>query len=828
MNLTITVFEDSHEKQKNCLYIIINSLLVIAAFFVLQRTYPKVHPLTQTDFKITKSEAIDKAQNFIDGEIPAGKMDVKVSFIIEKRYFQEQKVISQIKRMTGIQPYRYWNIGMISKEKKGLGFSLSSKEINAVEDVSGDWYKAQISPEGRILTLDFEKPRLRLYGDTLQNKKDLQNTASISLAVALEKAYNFMERVGEDTTALKITSAELKQDSLGRIFNLVFSKNVQDLTVKYEIKLTPSGKILYYQLETASPGSKPVTETPNTVKVIVAITAALVFFLLIVFLIIYLIQFSRQDTISFKISLPLVYFISLITILFSISELWNSPILITVLGTVSFTVVSGAGILLLYTISDVLARKEWDEKLKVLDRFRQGIFFTAPTGKTIFRGFSLGVFSLAIFSLILYWNQYILGEFLNIDEELDYSFNLIFPVLAFVLSLLSKSVFNEFFFRLFGISLLKRFVKTGGKILLAGIIFVPTFSTQIFPDNVYLKLLAYVFPTMLFILYFLRYDIITTIMGFFTFNLLARALVFANTNEPSINEMGISFYFIFLLLLSYALIAVIAKRQQKEEIPRYVPEYVEKQKEKERLMRELEIARTIQQQFLPADTPRVKGYDIAAFCRPAWEVGGDYFDYFEISAQKLGITIGDVSNKGISAAFFMTMVKGFLKALAIHYKRSAEILSETNILFYNNVERGHFISMIFGILNFKSGEFTFARAGHNPVLLLLGPSSRGQWLIPEGIAIGLTGDKKFRTIIREEKIQLNPGDVLVLYTDGYPEAMNEKNEEFGEENLQNFLGENRKLSCQQMIQSLEVKITKWEGKQTALDDRTIIVIKRLK
>jgi sigma-B regulation protein RsbU (phosphoserine phosphatase) len=816
-------------KNKNNVFILtIQIILVLISFYLLRSTYPRIHPLSQTDFKITKSEAIDKAENFLDGEIPINQLEIEVSFVIEKSYFEEQKVIAQIRRLTGVQPFRYWDIAITSNKDKKLHISLNNQNIESVDDISSAAYKARISPEGRILLLDFEKRRRILYKDSLQGKKTPSDTTAFSGPIAVEKALDFMKRLGDDTTGLTVTQAELKQDSLGRIFDLVFKKNIQNLTARYEIRLTPLGKFLYYQFEPEVTLSKIVKESPETARIIFSIMEGLLYLLLFIFLIIYLIKFSRQDAISFKIALPFVYLISVIAILTTVSKIWNVPPLMIILMAVFFALLSGAGILLLYAVSDSLVRKEWDGKLLLLDRFRQRSFFTPETGKAVFRGVSLGIFSATIYSLILYGQQYFLNGLIYSSDRLEYSFSLIFPILAFGLGLVSKSIFYEFFFRLFGITLLKRFLKTSCKIILAGIIFIPVFSVEIFPNNVYIKLFAYLFPTLLFIFYFLRYDIFTTIVGFFTFHLLGQAIIFLHTNEPFFKDMGVGFYFIILVLLSYALLTIMIRRSRKEELPRIVPAYIEKQKERERLMREIEIARTIQQQFLPTDTPRFKNYDLAAFCRPAWEVGGDYYDYFNISPQRLGISIGDVSNKGISAAFFMTMVKGFLKALAIHHQNPAEILSETNSLFYDNVERGHFISMIFGILDTESGEFTFARAGHNPILLLFGQASGGKWLTPRGIAIGLAGDKKFRSTIMEEKIQMKAGDILILYTDGYPEAMNEKNEEFGEEKLQNFLNEKSQMNSREIIEALEKQITAWEGNQTALDDRTIIIVKRLK
>ena len=121
--------------------------------------------------------------------------------------------------------------------------------------------------------------------------------------------------------------------------------------------------------------------------------------------------------------------------------------------------------------------------------------------------------------------------------------------------------------------------------------------------------------------------------------------------------------------------------------------------------------------FLPKENPILKGIDIASICIPAFEVGGDYYDFIRLGKNKLGIIIGDVSGKGTQAAFYMTLTKGFLKAIAKHTDSPAEVLTKMNELFYENVERGRFISMIYAVVDLENKLIRIARAGHNPVIL---------------------------------------------------------------------------------------------------------------
>ncbi len=802
-------------------------LLAVLAFMILQSLYPQLHPLPKTVFKITKSEAVEKAVNLLDHEIAPEKLETKVSFIVDQKYFREENKLSEIYEKLHIQPFRYWEIGLISSDKKGKTLTLQNDEVKASEDLTGDWYKILISPEGKILNIDFEKARQ-------QNATGKDTIASLS-GIPVEqmflnsklKALVFLEKIGEDTSGLSLNTGEVKRDSLGRTFSFIFSHTREGFKIRHDIKIRSNGEILTYQYSIPSLESGTAGESEKTADIIVGIISVIIFIVLLLFHVIYLIQFSRRELISFKIALPAVYFVAGITLLHTIFSMWYSAVLFNAIATVFLTLLYAGGILLLYAVGDAAARQEWDDKLVVADQFRQGVFFSALTGRTILRGFSLGIFALSTYSILLFIYMKYMNGVMASDTALKYSSYVIFPVLVFAMGSLNTAIFSELFFRLSGITFLKRWLKTTPGILIAGSLFAFLFTyPELKPGNGVAKFLLYLIPTLLFIFYFIRFEVITTLTGIFVFLMLERALVFVNTGEPYFREMGVSLFFVLILILMYGLVALLVKSRGEKEVPRFIPDYIRKQEERERLMRELEIARTVQLQFLPAETPQIENFQIAAFCRPAWEVGGDYFDFFRIASDKLGVAIGDVSNKGVSAAFYMTMVKGFLKALASNLTRPAEILSEANSLFYENVERGHFISMVFGILDTGTGDFTFARAGHNPVLLLFGSSAQGQWLIPGGIGIGLVPDEKFRSAIREETIKLQSGDILILYTDGYPEAMNEENEEFGEENLQNFLEEQISRPPEEIISLLEKRISSWEKKQTAMDDRTIIIIKR--
>lgn len=219
-----------------------------------------------------------------------------------------------------------------------------------------------------------------------------------------------------------------------------------------------------------------------------------------------------------------------------------------------------------------------------------------------------------------------------------------------------------------------------------------------------------------------------------------------------------------------------------EALPVYEPDFVREQRERARLQRELEIAREVQRSFLPSRFPDVAGVDLAARCVPAEAVGGDYYDVVRVGSRRLGIVVGDVSGKGIQAAFFMTFVKGLVLSLADDTARPASVLDRLNARFAAHAPRGIFVSLVYGVLDLEARTFTFCRAGHPP-LLLRRAAGTVHTLRPDGLAVGLTADGAFGRTLRECTVRLEPGDTLVLYTDGVLETMGPGRRLYGEERL---------------------------------------------
>ena len=205
--------------------------------------------------------------------------------------------------------------------------------------------------------------------------------------------------------------------------------------------------------------------------------------------------------------------------------------------------------------------------------------------------------------------------------------------------------------------------------------------------------------------------------------------------------------------------------------------------ERERMARELEIARHVQASLLPKTHPNIPGFDISGICIPAKEVGGDYFDYLINNSKRLGIVIGDVSGKGVPAAIYMTLAKGVIHSHTNGDISPKEILVKVNNFMYQSIEPAAFVTLFFGLLNSDSGQIEMVRAGHNPAIHYSKRERKVTFLKPKGIGIALESGKIFQDEIDPQSILLDSADWIIFYTDGVTEAMDNEMEEFGEERL---------------------------------------------
>jgi len=245
--------------------------------------------------------------------------------------------------------------------------------------------------------------------------------------------------------------------------------------------------------------------------------------------------------------------------------------------------------------------------------------------------------------------------------------------------------------------------------------------------------------------------------------------------------------------------------------------------EKERLEKELDVAREIQRKILPHKAPDFPNLQIESLFIPAFEVGGDYYDYFKISESKLGFVIADVSGKGISAAFIMAETKGIFESLAKTIESPKDILIKANEILRQTLDKKSFVSAAYGYFDLNKNELTFARAGHCPLVLLR--NSNYKEIKPSGLGLGLSDGNNFNQSLEEFTIDLEENDTIVLYTDGVTESKNERLDDFGDKQFLNVLQTNEKLSLENLSNKIIQEISVFSSGYEQYDDITLVIFR---
>ncbi len=326
---------------------------------------------------------------------------------------------------------------------------------------------------------------------------------------------------------------------------------------------------------------------------------------------------------------------------------------------------------------------------------------------------------------------------------------------------------------------------------------------------------------------FVKYDLISVLVAGFILSIVPYAHQLIGTDYGYFYTSGlISFVFAFVPL-GIGLVARWKGRELTTEEIEAKPSYVKLITQRERMEHELEIARNVQMSLLPKKNPLAEGFDIAGVCIPALETGGDYYDFFQLGRAKIGIAIGDVSGKGVPAAIYMTLTKGILQSCANGSSSPKEVLSNLNRQMYMNIDRNSFVSVFYGVLDMEKHTIKVARAGHSPAVLTQRLSEGNRLLVPKGMAVGLEPGTKFHEVLEESELQLQSGDVLTFYTDGFTEARRRDGEEFGDERMFDIILRNRDLSANVIIQKVVRAVKDFIGTHPQHDDMTMVVIRVL-
>jgi len=244
--------------------------------------------------------------------------------------------------------------------------------------------------------------------------------------------------------------------------------------------------------------------------------------------------------------------------------------------------------------------------------------------------------------------------------------------------------------------------------------------------------------------------------------------------------------------------------------------------EKKRLEGQLEVARQVQLELLPANDPLLTGFDISGYNFPTEEVSGDYYDWVRVYDDQIGIVIADVSGKGVPAAILMAFLRASLRA-ASHIGYSAHIsMAKVNYLLWESIERNQFVTAFYGILDATTRTLSYSNAGHNPPVLIKA-NGETRFLDPGEQPLGMFQGTRYH----EYHVVFEPGDVFVLYTDGATEAESPDGEEFGRERLAEAVKQSLNKPAREMIAGIQMAVLEWTASVGANDDVTFFVIKAL-
>ncbi|GAB4335458.1 MAG: hypothetical protein Kow0037_15340 [Calditrichia bacterium] len=782
-------------------------LLCIILFQIIKHTVLLVHPIGRFQTKLSVEDVGKKSRQLLNflGIPLDGKLKVSAVFPAGR--------IPEEDSLTALDKY-YWKATNFLKAGNLQAVSVSSESGNTRAELESHILELRFNPRGELIYF--------LPGTLGENEEPLSRGRPLH-SNAIGAARIFLAYLGYDTTAITLIGQNIQTDSLSRNHQYRFSAGshpASELIVEVS-----NNRIIHFQRKISAADTKNADSIWETVLVVWGI---LVHLILLAGLLYYLITLLRKEAISFKLAIPLGVMILIaqgVNTLGELLPLARAMWWIFVGGVLVSAVGFGIGAIFLVAVAEGVGRQVWPSRLLTMDLLLRKRQFSSKVSFSILQGYTLGLLAAFFYLLILKWFHFHLN--IPLKMEITYMVSQYWWVSLGLLfsSVLITAIFGEYFYRLFALSWLRQYTSRFLILVIAGILVGANIKLNMQPEPVGAKVMLMMLTSAFFVVWFLKTDLLTALAGVMVFRIMPEAAALASSViEPAQTAGNVANILLAIIAFISAWVYLMQKPEAEKDYFR--PSYLEKMEEKERLTRELEIARHVQEQFLPTRLPEIPGYRFAASCIPAWEVGGDYFDFFDLSDGRLGVVIADVSNKGVSAAFFMSMLKGFLKASIQNIAVPAEILSNLNELFFREVDKKYFVTAVLGILNPQTGTFTFARAGHQEILLVKGDSGKLEKYAPAGIGIGLMEPGEFRKRTENLTITFAPGDLLVLYTDGYVECINDRNEMLGESKFYAAIQNNSKETVENILHKLETEFKSWIKSRNAHDDRTIILIKR--
>jgi len=244
-------------------------------------------------------------------------------------------------------------------------------------------------------------------------------------------------------------------------------------------------------------------------------------------------------------------------------------------------------------------------------------------------------------------------------------------------------------------------------------------------------------------------------------------------------------------------------------------------RQNDRIREDMRLAELIQEGLLPKGSPEISGYDVAGATLAAGHVGGDYFDFIPLKDNRWAFALGDVSGKGVPAALLMANLQATLRSQVLQGTSCHQCLTNCNRLMYLSTTHDRFATLFYGRLDVRSNVLTYCNAGHERPYHLA-HNGENHRLTAGGLAVGILEEFEYD----DDIVILQPGDVVVIFSDGVTDMVNSRDEAFGEKGLENILDASKEMSAKELVDLIISEVNKHAGNEPAFDDVTVVVIKK--
>ncbi|MFQ5627281.1 MAG: PP2C family protein-serine/threonine phosphatase [bacterium] len=798
----------------------------LAIIFLLAGIYlmPKINPYFAGAPQISRNEAKQIVDNFIQEH----NFDVS-DFFVDPYFTYDQGGLDYLMRTNGVEP----TIAMAREEELPLSSWRFFYYRNTPRGIQEETYEFRVSPSGKMLGFRHRLP-------------DSVSGANLSTEEAIAIAQDYLKTWPEADLNDFTLDQTITDKKAGRTdYRLLYKRQHRSYGEGAEaFSVGIAGdKVVQVIHHFQDPADFATTSgVAGTLNVLLNTASVVVYIILTILLIAVFLKRYHAGEISvrqgFKAAALLFIFLFLFTV-----NMWGVFAHGVGIGPVSYLqtklITLGLQMVTTWTFMAINVMAGWNvgfhatRKLKPrllsgIDSILQKRWLTRNIGREVPIGFVYGTIIFGGVQVIIFLLIKVFGVVPRLGLDSAAFFSMYIPVIGVFGSVTLSALFGEVVFSLFLVTLLIRKLKSpGAAIAITGFLFA-VFSL-FFNDTyslwpAYASLLPMFFIGVLQAFVFWRHGLLAAFTSAGLFAAYSSIGPMLASEHPFFIGNAIVVIAILLAFLGMGL-AGLLKGKLVEFAVEDEPEHIRRIKEQTRLQKELEIARRVQLGLLPKEQPALSGFDISGICIPALEVGGDYFDFITLGNGELGIAVGDVSGKGVPAAIYMTLTKGILQSHAESTLSPKQVLSKVNNLMYRTIERSWYVSMFYAVLDSGKRTLRYARAGHNPAIMLNKQRGEPQLLQTAGIGLGLDIGEIFTKTLVEGELKLEAGDTLVFYTDGFTEAMNGNGEEFGEDRFLDLLDGDENGSAEGLLKKTISSVREFAGNAPQHDDMTMVVLK---